>query len=86
MQQGYIRLHGQRRKRRAFTQTSTSTVSPSPELPSAAFTNVPDMGGEGEVRINQAKRGYDVTNDDSGLAWVNPYAPSFSTICIPLMK
>ncbi|KAL4810321.1 hypothetical protein BDV18DRAFT_130762 [Aspergillus unguis] len=31
------------------------------------------MGANGEVRINQAKRGYDVTGDDSGLAWVNPF-------------
>ncbi|KAL3479261.1 hypothetical protein BJX99DRAFT_222785 [Aspergillus californicus] len=31
------------------------------------------MGGKGEVRINQAKRGYDVTGDESGLAWINPF-------------
>jgi D-galacturonate reductase len=31
------------------------------------------MGSKGEVRINQAKRGYDVTEDESGLAWYNPY-------------
>jgi D-galacturonate reductase len=30
------------------------------------------MGSKGEVRINQAKRGYDVTEDESGLAWYNP--------------
>lgn len=30
------------------------------------------MGAKGEVRINQAKRGYDVTGDESGLAWLNP--------------
>lgn len=30
------------------------------------------MGSQGEVRINQAKRGYDVTGDDQGLIWVNP--------------
>ncbi|ODM19324.1 hypothetical protein SI65_05942 [Aspergillus cristatus] len=31
------------------------------------------MGSKGEVRINQAKRGYDVTGDDQGLVWVNPF-------------
>ena len=30
------------------------------------------MGSKGEVRINQAKRGYDVTSDEQGLIWVNP--------------
>jgi D-galacturonate reductase len=30
------------------------------------------MGSKGEVRINQAKRGYDVTEDESGLMWYNP--------------
>ncbi|GAB1194569.1 hypothetical protein APSETT444_003815 [Aspergillus pseudonomiae] len=32
-----------------------------------------DMGSKGEVRINQAKRGYDVTEDEQGLIWVNPF-------------
>nr|OQO16119.1 hypothetical protein B0A51_16493 [Rachicladosporium sp. CCFEE 5018] len=31
------------------------------------------MGSKGEVRINQAKRGYDVTTDDAGLMWYNPF-------------
>ncbi|CEL07180.1 Putative D-galacturonic acid reductase [Aspergillus calidoustus] len=31
------------------------------------------MGSSGEVRVNQAKRGYDVTGDDSGLNWINPF-------------
>ncbi|KAL4943020.1 hypothetical protein BDV06DRAFT_235040 [Aspergillus oleicola] len=31
------------------------------------------MAANGEVRINQAKRGYDVTADESGLAWINPF-------------
>ncbi|KAI5299791.1 hypothetical protein KEM55_001743 [Ascosphaera atra] len=32
------------------------------------------MGSKGEIRINQAKRGYDVTDDDAGqLQWVNPF-------------
>ncbi|KAL4954490.1 hypothetical protein BDW69DRAFT_163066 [Aspergillus filifer] len=31
------------------------------------------MASNGEVRINQAKRGYDVTADESGLAWINPF-------------
>jgi D-galacturonate reductase len=30
------------------------------------------MGSKGEVRINQAKRGYDVAEDEQGLIWVNP--------------
>jgi len=40
------------------------------------------MGSKGEIRINQAKRGYDVTEDEGGLAWYNPfymkYAPDES--------
>jgi len=31
------------------------------------------VASRGEVRVNQAKRGYDVTQDDSGLAWYNPF-------------
>ncbi|GES58574.1 NAD binding Rossmann fold oxidoreductase [Aspergillus terreus] len=31
------------------------------------------MGSKGEVRVNQAKRGYDVTEDEQGLIWVNPF-------------
>jgi D-galacturonate reductase len=31
------------------------------------------MASGGEIRINQAKRGYDVTDDDTGLLWYNPY-------------
>ncbi|KKK12020.1 hypothetical protein P175DRAFT_0455826 [Aspergillus ochraceoroseus IBT 24754] len=31
------------------------------------------MAANGEIRINQAKRGYDVTGDDAGLNWINPF-------------
>ncbi|KAF2403570.1 NAD(P)-binding protein [Trichodelitschia bisporula] len=31
------------------------------------------LGSKGEIRINQAKRGYDVTEDESGIAWYNPF-------------
>ncbi|KAF9889098.1 hypothetical protein FE257_008075 [Aspergillus nanangensis] len=31
------------------------------------------MGSKGEVRINQAKRGYDITEDEQGLSWLNPF-------------
>ncbi|KAK8199549.1 D-galacturonic acid reductase [Phyllosticta capitalensis] len=31
------------------------------------------MASKGEVRANQAKRGYDVTEDDGGLMWYNPF-------------
>lgn len=41
------------------------------------------MGSKGEVRVNQAKRGYDVTEDEAGLVWYNPfymkYAPDEGT-------
>lgn len=30
------------------------------------------MASKGEIRVNQAKRGYDVTDDDTGLLWYNP--------------
>lgn len=31
------------------------------------------MASKGEIRVNQAKRGYDVTTDDQGqLIWYNP--------------
>jgi len=30
------------------------------------------MGSKGEIRVNQAKRGYDVTEDEAGLTWYNP--------------
>ncbi|KAI6890052.1 D-galacturonic acid reductase-like protein [Hortaea werneckii] len=31
------------------------------------------MASKGEVRVNQAKRGYDVTEDEAGLVWYNPF-------------
>lgn len=31
------------------------------------------MGSKGEIRVNQAKRGYDVTEDEAGLMWYNPF-------------
>lgn len=31
-----------------------------------------DMGSKGEIRVNQAKRGYDVAEDEAGLSWINP--------------
>ncbi|RMZ18220.1 hypothetical protein D0862_00473 [Hortaea werneckii] len=31
------------------------------------------MASKGEVRVNQAKRGYDVTEDEAGLTWYNPF-------------
>jgi hypothetical protein len=31
------------------------------------------MGSKGEIRINQAKRGYDLADDDQGqIMWLNP--------------
>jgi D-galacturonate reductase len=30
------------------------------------------LGSKGEIRINQAKRGYDVAGDEGGIAWFNP--------------
>ncbi|KAF2101547.1 NAD(P)-binding protein [Rhizodiscina lignyota] len=40
------------------------------------------MASKGEIRTNQAKRGYDVTEDEGGLMWYNPfymrYAPDES--------
>lgn len=31
-----------------------------------------DMAANGEIRVNQAKRGYDVTSDEQGLICYNP--------------
>ncbi|KAI5791916.1 hypothetical protein EDC01DRAFT_656566 [Geopyxis carbonaria] len=31
------------------------------------------LASAGEIRANQAKRGYDVTEDDTGLQWYNPF-------------
>ena len=31
------------------------------------------MASKGEVRVNQAKRGYDATTDEQGLTWYNPF-------------
>ena len=30
------------------------------------------MAANGEIRVNQAKRGYEVTSDDQGLVHFNP--------------
>jgi D-galacturonate reductase len=31
------------------------------------------MASKGEVRVNQGKRGYDVTGDEGSISWINPY-------------
>lgn len=36
------------------------------------------MSSSGEIRVNQAKRGYDVTDDETGLLWYNPYVGPLS--------
>jgi D-galacturonate reductase len=44
-----------------------------------ADTTGEDMGSKGEIRINQAKRGYDVADDEQGqIIWYNPYVSLFS--------
>ena len=35
------------------------------------------MGSKGEVRINQAKRGFDVADDNEGIKWFNPLYVAF---------
>lgn len=63
---------GRRRKTQECTQISISTVNPHPLSYRLHLLTKIDMGSKGEVRINQAKRGYDVTGDGQGLIWVNP--------------
>lgn len=41
------------------------------------------MASKGEVRVNQAKRGYDVTEDESGLTWYNPYVLPVYSVSFP---
>lgn len=48
------------------------------------------MGSKGEVRINQAERGYKFTGDDQGqVVWLNPYVCLYTfvsrtnRICFP---
>lgn len=42
------------------------------------------MASKGEVRVNQAKRGYDVTEDESGLTWYNPFYMKVSVRGCPM--
>lgn len=45
------------------------------------------MGSKGEIRINQAKRGYDVADDEQGhLVWYNPYVPLRMCSCDNCLK
>jgi D-galacturonate reductase len=37
------------------------------------------MGSQGEIRINQAKRGYDVADDSQNqVIWYNPYVSPYT--------
>ena len=68
-----IRLVGRRRRRRACIRISISIVCPvRTDWCGVIDADETDMGSKGEVRINQAKRGYDVTGDEEGLSWINP--------------
>ena len=59
-----------------YTLTSTSIVSRSVgfihSLGEWSMLTSADMGSKGEIRVNQAKRGYDVAEDEAGLSWINP--------------
>jgi D-galacturonate reductase len=37
------------------------------------------MASKGEVRINQAKRGYELADDEAGLFHLNPFGKSMNT-------
>ena len=59
------------------TQINISTVSSKskPQFHKITKTNnTPDMAANGEIRIDQAKRGYDVAADAAGqIMWYNPF-------------
>ena len=44
-----------------------------------------DMGSKGEIRVNQAKRGYDVAEDEAGLSWINPYVSTSLGVGLDVM-
>lgn len=47
--------------------------------PSSYSRSSPDMASKGEIRIDQAKRGYDVASDDAGqMQWFNPFYMKYS--------
>ena len=72
---------GQRLKKQVYTRISISTVSLlyclwpiSGNFQYCRTYALPDMASNGEIRIDQAKRGYDVAADSAGqLMWYNPF-------------
>lgn len=72
----FTHLVGRRHRGPVYTLTSTSIVSRSVgfihSLGEWSMLTSADMGSKGEIRVNQAKRGYDVAEDEAGLSWINP--------------
>ncbi|KAJ3526755.1 hypothetical protein NMY22_g10044 [Coprinellus aureogranulatus] len=60
--------------------TAISTASWTAPLKSGVHTSQHwyYMGEKGDLAIDQAHRGYEVTNDDTGKAWVNPFYMKYS--------
>lgn len=82
LRRAFILLRGRRRRGRVCIRTNISIVCFwlfvfslllfAVQSSWIVLTGSIDMGSKGEVRINQAKRGYDVTEDEQGLIWLNP--------------
>ena len=79
--QEYILQAGQPPKKQACTRISTSTVGLFHHLPPHRVCRkdgkahaLSDMASNGEIRVDQARRGYDVAADNVGqLVWYNPF-------------
>jgi len=68
----WVKFRGEGKGKRA---TSVHTASWAAPLKAGLHSNqyFHWMGSAGEIRVNQGKRSYDVTEDESGLAWYNPF-------------
>lgn len=45
------------------------------------------VASKGEIRVNQAKRDYDVTMDETGIAWINPFYMQYCKSCsLPFLR
>ena len=68
-----IRRAGRLRSAPASIPTSPSTVSLHADH-ARSLAHLADLASGGEIRIDQAKRGYDVADDAQGqLMWYNPF-------------
>jgi D-galacturonate reductase len=73
---------GEASKRGTAVYTSSWTAPQNAGVHSQQYFHY--VASKGEIRVNQAKRDYDVTQDDNGINWINPFYMQYCKSRLPI--